>query len=80
MAYITEIAVAVLALLGTLGGSFFAQRRTTALIDYRLAQLDKKVEVHNHLVERTYRLEEQEALLTERLKVANHRIDDLEKS
>lgn len=80
MSYITEIVVGVLALLGTLSGSFFAHRRSTALIAYRLEQLEKKVEVHNHLVDRTYRLEEQEALLEERIKVANHRIDDLEKA
>ena len=80
MEYITEIVVARLALSGTLAGSFFAQRRTTALVAFRLEQLEKKVEVHNHLVERTYRLEEQEAVLAERIKVANHRLDDLEKA
>lgn len=74
-----DIAVAALALVGTLGGAFFAHRRSAALIAYRLEQLEKKVEVHNRLIERTYRLEEQEALLSERIKVANHRIDDLEK-
>lgn len=80
MEYITEIIVGVLALLGTLSGSFLAHRRSTALIAYRIEQLEKKVEVHNHLVERTYHLEEQEALLEERIKVANHRIDDLERA
>lgn len=74
-----DIAVAALALIGTLGGAFFANRRNAALIAYRLEQLEKKVEVHNHIVERTYRLEEQEAVLEERMKVANHRIDDLER-
>ncbi len=75
----SDIAVAALALVGTLGGAFFAHRRSIALIAYRLEQLEKKVEVHNHIMERTYRLEEQEAVLEERMKVANHRIDDLEK-
>ncbi len=74
-----DIAVAALALIGTLGGASFANRRSAALIAYRLEQLEKKVEVHNHIVERTYRLEEQEAVLEERMKVANHRIDDLER-
>ncbi len=75
----SDIAVAALALVGTLGGAFLAHRRSIALIAYRLEQLEKKVEVHNHIMERTYRLEEQEAVLEERMKVANHRIDDLEK-
>ena len=80
MEYLTEIVVALLALTGTLSGSFLAHRRSSALIAYRLEQLEKKVEAHNHLVERTYRLEEQEAVLAERIRVANHRIDDLERA
>lgn len=46
---------------------------------YRIEQLEKKVDKHNSLVERTYHLEEQAALHEEKIKVANHRIDDLEK-
>ncbi len=80
MEYITEIVVATLALAGTLSGSFIAHRHSTSLVLYRLEQLEKKVAAHNNLVERTYRLEEQEAVLTERLKAANHRIDDLERA
>lgn len=49
------------------------------LITYRLEQLEKKVDLHNNVIERTYRLEEQSALHEEKLKVANHRLDDLEK-
>lgn len=49
------------------------------LISYRLEQLEKKVDLHNNVIERTYRLEEQSALHEEKLKVANHRLDDLEK-
>lgn len=66
------IIVALIAFAGTLAGSFFAQRRTTALIAYRLEQLEKKVDKHNSVIERTY-------ILEEKVKVANHRIDDLEK-
>ena len=78
MDYIVEIVVALLALAGTLTGSFLAHRKSTALLVYRLEQLEKKVDLHNKVVERTYHLEEQEALFEEKLKVANHRIDDLE--
>ena len=73
------IIVAVLGLVGTLAGSYFANRKSTALIAYRLEQLEQKVSKHNNLVERTYALEEAVALAEERQKVANHRIDDLEK-
>ena len=73
------IIVALLGLAGTLIGSYLANRKSTALIVYRLEQLEQKVSKHNNLVERTYALEESVALLEERQKVANHRIDDLEK-
>ena len=45
---------------------------------YRIGQLERKVDKHNQVIERTYKLEECTELLGERIKVANHRIDDLE--
>lgn len=73
------IIVALLSLVGTLAGSYFASRKSTALIAYRLEQLEEKVNKHNQVVERTFRLEDNAKLLEEKIKVANHRIDDLEK-
>ena len=72
------IIVAALGLVGTLVGSYLANRKSTALIAYRLEQLEQKVSKHNKLVERTYALEESVALMDERVRVANHRIADLE--
>ena len=72
------IIVAALGLVGTLVGSYLANRKSTALIAYRLEQLEQKVSKHNKLVERTYVLEESVALMDERVRVANHRIADLE--
>lgn len=71
--------VAVLSLVGTLAGAYLANRKSTALIAYRLEQLEAKVSKHNEVIERTYRLEEAEAVLEEKIKVANHRIEDLER-
>ena len=53
--------------------------KTLALIDLRLSNLEEKVDKHNNLVERMYKIEETSALQEEKIKVANHRIDDLEK-
>ena len=53
----SNIIVAVLALAGTLGGAFLANKKSTAVIAYRLEQLEKKVEKHNNVVERLYKLE-----------------------
>ena len=52
--------------------------KTRALIEYRLLELEKKVDRHNNLIERTYHLEEQVAVMDEKIRVANHRISDLE--
>ena len=76
----SNIAVAVLALCGTLAGSYFSNRKSQALIAYRLEQLEKKVDKHNSVIERTFKLEETEAVQDEQIKIINHRIDNLEKS
>lgn len=52
---------------------------TITLIDYKLSQLTKQVEKHNQVVERVYKLERDESIHEEQIKVANHRISDLEK-
>ena len=73
------VIVAALSLAGTLAGAYLANRRSSALIAYRLEQLEQKVNKHNNLVERTYALEEAVALADERIRVANRRIADLER-
>ena len=70
----SEIIVALFALLGTAIGTFGGMQLTK----YRISQLEKKVDKHNHLVERQYDIEKITAVLSEDLKVANHRIADLE--
>lgn len=73
------IIVAVLSLIGTLCGAYMANRKSTAMISYRLEQLESKVQKHNSLVDRTYHLESQESVVEEQIKVINHRVSDLEK-
>lgn len=53
--------------------------KTIAMIDYKLDELTKRVDKHNNVIDRTYKLEELTALQEEKIKVANHRIEDLEK-
>ena len=50
-----------------------------AVFDERLKDLTRQVEKHNSVIERTYEAERQLDVLTEKQRVANHRIDDLEK-
>ena len=72
------IIVALLSLLGTLAGAYFANKKTTALIVYRIDQLESKVNKHNEVIERTYALEKNEELIEKDIKVINNRIKDLE--
>lgn len=51
------IIVAAISLIGTLAGSYFANSKTIALLSYRLEQLERKMEKHNSVVERTFQLE-----------------------
>ncbi len=72
------IVVALIGLCGSVIGSLLGVLASSKLTNYRIEQLEKKVEAHNNLVTRTFKLEERESLLEEKVAVANHRIDDLE--
>ena len=54
-----EIIVALLSFAGTLAGSLLGVLAAQKLTQYRLAQLEEKVNRHNNLIERTYKLEGQ---------------------
>ncbi len=55
----TEIIVALLGLLGTLAGSFLGVLAASKLTNYRIQQLEEKVNKHNNIIERTFKLEGQ---------------------
>lgn len=66
----SEIIVGVLSLLGTLCGTFAGIVTSTKLTNYRIEQLEKKVEKHNSVVERT-------AVIERDLKSVWHSIDEI---
>jgi len=76
----TIYAVAVLSLVGTLVGAYAANRKATSLINYRIDKLEVKVDKHNNVIERTYELEKNQAVLEDKIKSAQHRLDELEAS
>ena len=69
---------AVVAVVVCVINNVYQNDKTRALLEYRLIELEKKQDKHNQLIERMYELEGKEDLLEEKVKVANHRIDDLE--
>lgn len=70
----STVIVGLLSLLGTILGSFGGMK----LMTYRIEQLEKRVDKHNNVIERVYKLEENEAVVHEQIKVVNNRIKDLE--
>ena len=62
----STVVVAILSLVGTLGGSIIAGNKTL----YRIEQLERKVEKHNSVVERV-------AIAENTLKSQQHQIDEL---
>lgn len=75
----TEIVIALIGLVSSVAVQFGGILINSKLTNYRLEQLEEKVSKHNNLVERVYRLEQSDAVTGEKIAVANHRIDDLER-
>lgn len=61
------VLVAVLSLVGTLGGSLGGILTANKLTNYRIQQLEEKVEKHNKVIERVYNLEKHEAVIDEEI-------------
>lgn len=68
------IIVAGISLIGTLFGTLGGIMASSKMTTYRIEQLEKKVEKHNNLVERVYRLEDNDKLLEEKIDSINNRI------
>lgn len=66
---ISDIIVSLISLFGTLLGTLGGIAVSSKLTNYRIEQLEKRVEKHNSVIERTYRLEERTELLEERVKL-----------
>ena len=69
----SEVLIAVLSLLGTAFGSITGIMAANKLTNYRIAELEKKVDKHNTIIERF-------ALLEQDNKTQWNRIDDLRSS
>ena len=74
----SNILVGAMALLGTILGSVLGIREANRLVVYRLEQLESKVDRHNKVIVRTYELEREQAVLSEKMHSAECRIGELE--
>ncbi len=66
------IVIALISLVGTLIGSLGGILVSSKMTNYRIEQLEKKVDKHNNFAEKI-------PLINEQIKVINHRIEDLER-
>lgn len=71
------VIVSLISLIGTLGGTLGGILVSNKLTNYRLEQLEKKVNEHNSLVKRTYELEAKDKLYEERFLEVGRKIDSL---
>jgi hypothetical protein len=74
------VIVALVSLAGTLAGTFGGIVVSSRLTTYRIQQLEKKVDLHNSVIDRMYHAEERLCVIDEKIIVANHRLEDLEKA
>lgn len=73
------IIVALMSFAGTVIGSIFGILAANKLTNYRIEQLEKKVEKHNNVIERVYKLEKIEAVLERTVEDGLERIEHLER-
>ena len=62
------VVVSIISLCGTFIGTFGGIIASTKLMTYRIEQLEKKVEKHNTLIERMYKVEEDIAIINTKVK------------
>lgn len=73
------VTIALIGLAGSGMGSILGVLASAKLTTYRLEQLEKRVQAHNNLIERTYKLEERTELQEEKLRSAARRLESLER-
>ncbi len=76
----STVIVALISLAGTLLGTFGGIMASNKLTSYRIDKLEEKVDKHNNLIERVYRLEDNDKLLDERISTINQRVEELGRS
>lgn len=65
----SEVLVAILSLIGTFIGTIGGILASQKLISYRIGQLENKVDKHNTLIDRMYKIESRVTLLEDEIKI-----------
>lgn len=70
--------IPLISVIGSAAGTFAGITINSKLVNYRIEQLEKKVDKHNQVIDRVYKLERECAVAKEELKSADRRIKELE--
>lgn len=62
-----NIIIALISFAGTLLGTYGGIMKANQLTNYRIQQLELKVEAHNKVIDRVYKLEKNEAVMEEEI-------------
>jgi gas vesicle protein len=73
----SEIIIGLLSFAGTIIGTFSGIMTANKLSNYRISQLEKKVEKHNQVIDRTYNLEKKTALIEQKQSEIKSDISDI---
>lgn len=73
------IIVAILSCLGTAAGAVVSVLTANRITNFKIERLEEQVKKHNNIIERMYVVENRCSVIETEMKVANHRIEDLEK-
>lgn len=76
----SSVIVAIIAFIGSCVGSIGGILTTAKLTNYRLSQLEQKVNAHNNLITRTYELEKNMGIAFEQIKDGKADIEELKKN
>lgn len=72
------VLVAIIGLCGSLVGSVFGVLCSAKLTNYRIEQLEKKVDRQNDLIEKMFKVEQEQAVVSTRISGIDHRLQNLE--
>lgn len=75
-----EVIVALIGLAGSAVGSVLGVLASARLTQYRIEQLERKVDKHNQVIERTFRLEARADVMAQDMKAADRRLASLEQA
>lgn len=65
---VVEVIISIITAVGTLVGVIIANNKSNAIMQYQINELSERVDKHNNLIDRMYKVEEKLAIYEEKIK------------